>query len=376
MGIRQKNNKMKLIFWQNCVSPHQLSYIKELYKDDRISKVFLIAPVWDLAEREKMGWSNSFDTNGIETIISPDDNEIESLLRENQENSIHLFSGIRADQFVFACFKKSLVYHIKRGIITESPYLFKKPLFLHKLRFLLFDYKYVSKIDYVFAMGYNAVNYYKKWSNRWRVFPFAYCVDTPHKQVLQKRNNCLRLIYVGSLIKRKNVSIVLKGIKKLFGNTDFTLDIIGNGPEEKELKQYCDFNNISSRVTFHGNMAMKEIHDKLIEFDVLILPSLHDGWGAVVNEGLQSGLYIISSDKCGAKTLIEDSNRGVVFKSNNLSSLVDALNFTIKNADKITAQKHERVLWAGKISGTSLAKYMLDCLATKDSNLPPWKKDN
>lgn len=50
---------------------------------------------------------------------------------------------------------------------------------------------------------------------------------------------------------------------------------------------------------------MNEIPHIMENHDILILPSLHDGWGAVVNEAITMGLYIITSDKCGAKALIK-----------------------------------------------------------------------
>lgn len=38
----------------------------------------------------------------------------------------------------------------------------------------------------------------------------------------------------------------------------------------------------------------------MLNADYLILPSLYDGWGAVVNEGLQSGCKVLVSKDCGA----------------------------------------------------------------------------
>ena len=366
---------MKLIFWQNCVSPHQLPYIQELYKDERVSKVILIAPVWEVAVRKKMGWENNLCLDGLDVIISPDNLKIESLLNENQENTIHLFSGIRADKFVYNCFKKSLAYNIKRGIITEPPYVFEKPLFLHIIRFLLFDFKYISKIDFVFGMGDRAVNYYKFWSKSWNVFLFGYCTESPSKQLIIKQNSCLRFVYVGNLIKRKNVSLLLKGITKLTMSADFTLDIIGDGLEFKKLLNSVEKLHFKTHVSLLGMLSMKEIHERLSEYNIMILPSLHDGWGAVINEGLQRGLYIISSDNCGAKTLIENSNRGIIFKNNDLNSLSDALNYCLNNVEKIKSGKQERILWSEKICGSSLSKYMVDCLLEIDPVLPPWKRD-
>ena len=367
---------MKIFFWQNCISPHQLPFIKELFKDNtRINKVYLITPIGTSNDRKLMGWNEITNVEGVEIILSPSKNEIEYLFQHNQGNAVHLFSGIRADKSVFEYFKESLNYNVKRGLITEPPLIFKKPLIFHKIRFLLFDYKYISKIDYVFGMGDNAVKYYKFWSKIWKVFLLGYCVENKSISLLNSKQKGLRMVYVGSLIKRKNVALLLKGISTLTLDADFTIDIIGDGPEFKKLLNYVDKHNLNTHTYFLGKLSMKEIHQKLAEYDMLILPSLHDGWGAVINEGLQSGLYIILSDNCGAKTLVEHSNRGIVFKSGNLNSLSDALNYCLNNVDKIKLGKQERVLWSEKISGSSFAKYMVDCLFEIDPVLPPWKRD-
>ncbi|MFV8372673.1 glycosyltransferase family 4 protein [Flavobacterium sp. LB2P74] len=367
---------MNIIFWQNCLSPHQIPYIKELVRDQRINRIILIAPVRVLSEREKMGWHNYSTLDGIEIIIAPTVSEIKRIFFENQDSSIHLFSGIRADRLVYEYFKISLKYDVKRGLITESPFVFKARMLLHKIRFLLYDYKYVSKIDYVFAMGNTAEDYYNFWSKKWRVFLFGYCVDVIPNDLPALQSNKMRFVYVGSLTKRKNVSLLLSSIAHLSSKCDYHLDIIGNGEEHCNLLDFVTKNNLTEHVTFHGTFSMSDIHAKLINYDVLILPSIHDGWGAVINEGLQNGLYIISSDACGAITLIENSDRGVVFKNKDLNSLLEALNYYIKNSKEIKSGRNARLEWSKKINGEAISKYMIDCLHNNTLVMPPWKKNS
>lgn len=364
---------MNLIFWQNCVSPHQFSYIKELYRDQRICKIILIAPFWESLERKKMGWNYRPNTENVEILILPNEAKINRVFFENQENTIHLFSGIRADKFVFECFKLSLNYSIKRGLITEQPFIYNKPLILHKIRFFLFDYKYISKFEYVFGMGNNAVNYYSLWSKKWKVFLFGYCIE--NNSIIQSdiKPDVLRFLYVGSLSKRKNVRLLLRTINRLQLHSNFSLDIIGDGEEFYYLSNYVQKKSLSNYISFIGQLTMSEIHNKLSQYDVLVLPSFHDGWGAVINEGIQSGLFIVSSDHCGGKTLVEHSNRGIIFKSNSLNSLENALKYCIANSDGIKLGKQDRILWSERISGVAIAKYMVDCLHTLEHILPPWK---
>ena len=49
---------MNLIFFQNCLSPHQIPYIRECVKDKRVEKVYFVMPRIDYGERAEMGWKN------------------------------------------------------------------------------------------------------------------------------------------------------------------------------------------------------------------------------------------------------------------------------------------------------------------------------
>lgn len=51
------------------------------------------------------------------------------------------------------------------------------------------------------------------------------------------------------------------------------------------------------------------------------MSSHYDGWGAVVNEALTCGLYVICTDKSGVKDLLVNSNRGIIYKAGNISQL-------------------------------------------------------
>ncbi|MFM8316311.1 MAG: glycosyltransferase, partial [Deltaproteobacteria bacterium] len=60
--------------------------------------------------------------------------------------------------------------------------------------------------------------------------------------------------------------------------------------------------------------------------DVLVVPSVKEPWGLVVNEAMASGTPVIASDCVGASyDLIEVGKTGYVFKSNDQESLAKTL---------------------------------------------------
>lgn len=368
---------MILLFFQNCISPHQIPYIRECVKDERIKGVHLIVPRADYVVRKEMGWDSTHLLEGtlIRLWLKPTDEQIVQLLKETKE-AVCLFSGIRADNDVFRWFKLSLNYHVKRGIITEPPNVYPtKPLLLHYIRFLLQDYVFIKDIDYVFAFGELAVNYYRFWSKRWKVIPFAYCTDATYalKCDYIPQDNNLKIVFVGSLTRNKNVISILKALSILQSDA-VSLDIVGDGIERKNLENFVEKKRLR-HVSFYGYLQMKEARLVMKEADVLILPSYYDGWGAVVNEALQFGLYVICSKHCGSKTLLVNDRIGFTFHS--YQELCDKMQSIILNREQIKKERLYRKKWADDaISGESISKYLIDnlCNFKGDKIVEPWKR--
>ena len=353
---------MTLIFFQNCISPHQIPYIRECSKNKLIKKIYIIVPRINYQYRSEMGWDGNEYINlpSINVIIKPIDNQIKNILYENK--CVCLFSGLRADKLIFKWFKLSLSYDIKRYIISEPPFIYNKPLILHYIRFYLFDYKYIKYINGVFAIGDLAYKYYSNISKKWNVYPFQYVTESLNRYKPIPKGN-VKFIFVGSLIKRKNVKIILKAIKGI-NNTNLT--IIGNGPMYKSLKESADKNNI--KINFLGYQKQNKILDYLQEHDILILPSLYDGWGAVVNEAMTLGLYVIVSNNCGSKALIRDKIQGEIFNYKSHQKLKEIINNCINSIDSIRNNTYKRIELSKKIQAPHVSYNFIRYLLSDYNN--------
>lgn len=349
---------MNLIFFQNCISPHQIPYIRECTKDERIESVHLIVPRTDYDERRDMGWDSThlLEDTLIRLWLKPTNEQVIQLLKETKD-VVCLFTGIRAFSDVFCWFRLSLAYQVKRYIITEPPLVYNKPLWMHYLRFFIQDYRYVSRIDGIFGFGDLAVRYYRNISKRWDVFPFQYVTETS-KRILPPPSGKVKLLFVGSLIPRKNVQIVMEALKD---NSDIDFTLVGDGEERVKLEVIAQKNRINTR--FLGIRPMNEVPEIMQQNDVLILPSLHDGWGAVVNEAMSLGLYVIVSDRCGAKALIADDSDGLIFKSKDVSSLKESLKKVISHIQDIRLMTDKRVERTVRIQGKQVANYFVNCIS-------------
>lgn len=361
---------MRIVFWQNILSPHQLPYIVHLNDDERVDSVVVVVGEVMNNVRINMGWEvkNFPGLDRCKVYINPTDEVIERLLSEMSSDSWHMFSGIRAFHFVFKALKISLKYDLKRAIIVERPFTYfngcanLKPIFLHRLRFYLLDSKYVSDISKVFAIGNDAVRYYKSLSKHWDVHHFIYCtIDAGFKHSLVKADG-IRFLFVGSLSLRKMPMLILEACARMQEEaSNYKVDFVGDGEKRGAMEKFIS-QSAMSNIRLLGKQSIKEIPRIMSEHDVLILSSIYDGWGAVVNEALMQGLYIICSDKCGVKDLLVPE-RGMVFRSGSVADLFDKMRICISKFENIAQTCQERRKWAmSHISGNVVSSYMVDCL--------------
>lgn len=350
-----------------------MPYIKYLTTFREVNEVWVIVPEVDMSIRKEMGWnaSNWMENNDIKFLVNFSEMEVVKLYQQfDRTDTWCMYSGINSFPMVSKCFRASLNYHLKRGVITEPPLIYNHPLWQHALRFALKDWRYVKYIDKVFVMGDEFVSYYRFWSNKWNVYPFIYCtewkdrVQVPNSAHVSKK---LKILYVGALSHRKNVQLLLHSVESIERDqqSQLLLGLVGDGDQIEQLKKQVQSENFNTEIFFYGIQPMDKVASYMEQYDILCLPSLHDGWGAVVNEALTLGLYVICSDHCGAQYLIKQSNGrcGCVFKSNDANSLKQVLLQCIVQQNELKQKINERINWArNHIHSEIVARYFIEKL--------------
>ncbi|MBI5230789.1 MAG: glycosyltransferase family 4 protein [Coriobacteriales bacterium] len=133
-----------------------------------------------------------------------------------------------------------------------------------------------------------------------------------------------KYIYVGQLIKRKNIAALIEAFSDISEPGDSLL-LVGQGPERDNLVQLsCDL-GLSRRVEFLGHLQPSDLRTAYARADTLILPSVTEVWGLVVNEALHCGLRVVVSERCGVAA---DAKfwPGVIISGTTRNDLSTALN--------------------------------------------------
>lgn len=133
-----------------------------------------------------------------------------------------------------------------------------------------------------------------------------------------------RILFSGSLIKRKGVDLLMQAFLAIAGEfPELELDLIGEGPLREPLEKMAQ--ERPGRVHFHGFRQWDELPRFYSQADILCAPSRHDGWGMIVPEGLAAGLLVISTDRTGAARELVGPDVGWVIEADRLEPLIAAL---------------------------------------------------
>jgi glycosyltransferase involved in cell wall biosynthesis len=105
-------------------------------------------------------------------------------------------------------------------------------------------------------------------------------------------------------------------------NSDWTLDIVGEGVEEELYKSSIQKYHLEDRVFIHP--FTNNIQDYYSKAQVYVLSSRWEGFGLVLVEAMAHGLPIVSSDLPTSKEIMGDF--GLYFKNGDIRELAQRLN--------------------------------------------------
>jgi len=148
---------------------------------------------------------------------------------------------------------------------------------------------------------------------------FTYILE--HRKIAYKRNT---IVYIGYLREKKGIELLLESADLLKrNNIDVNLLIIGDGHED--VKRLIEEYSKKNKITFVGYKEGTEKYDYLKNAKILILPTLKDAWGWVINEAMYLGIPVVTTDKAMAKEMVIDGKNGYIVKAANLQSLYLAI---------------------------------------------------
>ena len=316
---------MTIVFWHSYLMFHQAAYIRELANIPGNTVHWCVTEDLPAHYRER-GYPVP-DTGKVQVHQAPTPEQISELA--TLPDSVQVFFGLRGFALPLAAFKASLGAPVHRFLMTENRY---EPGVQLLPRWLIYTWdalRYRRHLRGVFCIGhsgrYGGARFFSACGYpRERIVPFVHVVDRSPVPYTPVSRGHLQMLYVGQLIPRKRVDLLLQAFSQL-DVPSAHLRLIGQGPEDKTLQALAARLGIADRVGFSASMPNAETVAAMADADVLVLPSRFDGWGAVVNEALMVGTPVICSNRCGASDVIENGRNGYVFEAGNAPALLERL---------------------------------------------------
>ncbi|ALV63873.1 LPS biosynthesis RfbU related protein [Thermococcus sp. 2319x1] len=162
-------------------------------------------------------------------------------------------------------------------------------------------------------------------------------IDFKRIQKVSGRDEEYDIIFVGRLIKEKNVDLLLRAVEIVKNNVpDLKVLIIGEGPEKERLVSLASVLKLSQNVKFLGFLRdYEEVISYLKSSKVFVLPSKREGFGIVVLEANASGLPVITLNypMNASKDLIIHGYNGFI-SSSTPSSLAEYIEISLFSGKK------------------------------------------
>lgn len=356
---------MKLLFLTNAVTPHTYPVAAALYHAfDRSFACLECACV----DRENLpsGWKyDSSET--MEPWRIPYGSFIAEFERWQKEID-------HADTVIAGAADYSLVRErIRRGrpvfFCYERPLKHGRERWKAVFRWLKWHMRFPDRrsVFLLSAGAYSASDFNRYGVFRSRAFQWGYFpVLREHSDLekLMERKDPAKLLWAGRFLDWKHPEFAVQLAARLQANqVSFSMDLIGCGPMESFLREQIDALGLQSTVRLLGELSPARVRDEMERAGIFLFTSdSHEGWGAVVNEAMNSGCAVLANPKPGSVPyLLRHNENGVILPFGDIDALSSAATRLLREPmmqRQIGMQAYEtiREKWNGEAAASRLKK--------------------
>jgi glycosyltransferase involved in cell wall biosynthesis len=134
------------------------------------------------------------------------------------------------------------------------------------------------------------------------------------------------IVMPGRFVPEKGHEVLLRAVRRL--ETEFPglgLVLAGSGPIEEEVRREAGRLGIAERVRFMGDLPRRALFEIERGADVVVVPSLYEGFGLAAAEAMALGAPVVASDAGGLSELIDDGITGRLARAGSSDDLAAAI---------------------------------------------------
>ncbi|MGR9013561.1 MAG: glycosyltransferase family 4 protein [Gammaproteobacteria bacterium] len=370
-----------MVSWHPVLTDHQSYTLEALQQTEQCTLTIHVA-MKEHPSRQAQGWANPHAASLSPKLIPQNGwfKFIRQQLRAHRD-AVHLFGSpfeqpklivtlLLASAMGLRVFLISEPYSpISAGYLNDTHKLINRvKTMLRPILYRFYGAMLSSRIAGVFAISPLAALQYRSIGiAKEKIFPFGYFVPRSDRlrskiPVDDLKKTGLRLIFIGALIERKGLDVLIEAVTNLNRNDlAVTLDVYGSG----DSKQF-DFDQ--SSINYCGLIPFGGAQTVIANYDILVLPSRYDGWGVVVNEALMAGVPVVCSNRVGAGAVIQKWRCGAIFASEDALDLESKLNAFVNAPERLAKMRLAACNAGTALEPDAAGRYMSDRLRSD-----PWK---
>ena len=329
---------MTLTFVSNYINHHQIPVSNELYRLLGEDYAFIqTEPVEE--ERLRMGWQDESGRLPYLRLFYEEEEKCRQLILESD---VVIFGGTDEESYIqprLAVGKPVLRYSeriYKSGQWKAvSPRGLKKKYEDHT-RYRKAPVYLLCAGGYV-ASDFHLVRAYPDKMLKWGYFPATKRLGEQEKEALLKKHGegTVSLMWAGRFLdwKHPELPVLVAEYLKEKGY-DFHLSMVGGGEMEEEVKRMISEKGLDREVTLCGYLQPAQVREMMERTQIYLFTSDYkEGWGAVLNEAMNSGCAVLASHAIGAVPfLLRHGENGLIFESGNLRDMEEKAERLLKNA--------------------------------------------
>ena len=315
---------MKLIIVSNYINHHQIPLANELYQ--KLGSEFAFIQTEPMEEdRVKMGWGSEVASLSYLKLYYEEPEACAGLI---MDSDIVIFGGVEDESYIKPRLQAGkIVIRSSERLYREGQWKAISPRGLKKKHEDHTQYRespvYLLCHGAYVASDFEIVKAYPDKKFKWGYFPevHEYNLDSlffQKRHLDKKGNNQVRILWAGRFLKLKHPEYAIKIACYLKRQgISFHLDMVGGGELEEKLHRMVEKNQLQEEVTFHGFQPPKNVRRFMEESDIFLFTSDYlEGWGAVLNESMNSACAVVAGHGIGAVPfLVQHEYNGLVYKT-------------------------------------------------------------
>jgi starch synthase len=164
-----------------------------------------------------------------------------------------------------------------------------------------------------------------------RVIPYG-TVSGSVNTLRAPANERLRVLFVGLLSQAKGLGYLLEAVGRF--DREIELTLIG-----RRISPTVPSPSVLEKYRWIPSLPHAEILQAMARHDVLVLPSLHEGFGLVLTEAMSQGLVVITTPHTAGPDLITHQVDGLLVPIRSSEAIEEALAHLLRNRDHLAAMQ-------------------------------------